>query len=81
VSKHLDDPQHAQFCVTQAAKQVHEGRSADYPLGTIGPDQDLLAEGAYGSDRLARLGVQAVIRPIARRSAPPPLDSDLLNSK
>ena len=60
------------------AGQAHDGRSAGDILGSIGPGQTLLADAAYDSnrlrDRLARIGANAVIRPIARRSAPPPLD-------
>lgn len=62
------------------AGQAHDGRSADDMLGTVGPGQALLADAAYDSnrlrDRLADIGAKAVIRPIPRRSAPPPLDRD-----
>lgn len=60
------------------AGQAHDGRSADDMLGTVGPGQTLLADAAYDSnplrDHLADIGAKAVIRPIPRRSAPPPLD-------
>ena len=63
------------------AGQAHDGRSADDMLGTLGPGQALLADAAYDSNRLrARLkdiGAKAVIRPIPRRSTPPPLDREL----
>lgn len=62
------------------AGQAHDGRSADDMLGTIGPGQTLLADAAYDSDRLrdhlSRIGAKAVIRPIPRRSSPPPLGQD-----
>jgi transposase len=60
--------------------QTHDGRSAEDMLGTVGPGQTLLADTAYDSnrlrDRLADIGAKAVIRPIPRRSAPPPFDRD-----
>ena len=60
------------------AGQAHDGRTADDMLDTIGPGQTLLADPAYDSSRLrgrlAEVGAQAVIRPIPRRSNPPPLD-------
>lgn len=60
------------------AGQAHDGRSAHDMLGTIGPGQALLADAAYDSDalraHLAATGAKAVIKPISRRSAPPPLD-------
>lgn len=47
-------------------------------LGTVGPGHALLADAAYDSNRLrkhlAGIGANAVIRPISRRSAPPPPD-------
>jgi len=47
-------------------------------LDTVGPGQALLADAAYDSNRLrdhlAAIGAKAVIKPITRRSAPPPLD-------
>lgn len=62
------------------AGQAHDGRAADDMLGTIGAGQTLLADAAYDSnrlrDRLAEIGAKAVIRPIRRRTAPPPLDRD-----
>ncbi len=49
-------------------------------LATVGSGQTLLADAAYDSNRLrdhlASIGARAVIRPIPRRSAPPPLDRD-----
>ena len=60
------------------AGQAHDGRSADDMLDTVGPGQALLANAAYDSNRLrdhlAAIGAKAVIKPITRRSAPPPLD-------
>lgn len=60
------------------AGQAHDGRSARDMLGTIGPGQALLADAAYDSNvlraHLAATGAKAVIKPIPRRSAPPPLD-------
>ncbi len=60
------------------AGQAHDGRSAEDILGTIGPGQTLLADAAYDSNRLrdhlVSIGARAVIRPISRRSSPPPLD-------
>lgn len=62
------------------AGQAHDGRSADDRLGTVRPGQTLLADAAYDSnrlrERLSDIGAKAVIRPIPRRSAPPPLDRD-----
>lgn len=62
------------------AGQAHDGRSADDMLGTVGPGQTLLADAAYDSnplrDHLADIGAKAVIRPIPRRSVPPPWDRD-----
>ncbi|WP_461308687.1 IS5 family transposase, partial [Albidovulum sp.] len=62
------------------AGQAHDGRSADDMLGTIGPGQTLLADAAYDSNRLreqlAKVGANAVIRSIPRRSDPPPLDRE-----
>ncbi len=62
------------------AGQAHDGRSADDMLGTVGPGQTLLADAAYDSnqlrDHLAKVGARAVIRPIPRRSDPPPLDRE-----
>ena len=62
------------------AGQAHDGRSADDRLGTVGPGQTLLADAAYDSNRLrdhlSKLGARAVIRPIPRRSDPPPLDRE-----
>ncbi|CAM4399502.1 Transposase IS4-like domain-containing protein [Palleronia rufa] len=60
------------------AGQAHDGRSADDMLGTAGPDP------AGGSglrqqplrDQLAAVGAKAVLRPISRRTAPPPLDKE-----
>lgn len=49
-------------------------------LDKVGPGQTLLADAACDSDRLrdhlAAVGARAVIKPIPRRSAPPPLDQD-----
>ena len=60
------------------AGQAHDGRSAGDMLDTVGPGQALLADAAYDSNRLrdhlAAIGAKAVIKPITRRSAPPPLD-------
>lgn len=60
------------------AGQAHDGRSADDMLHTVGSGQTLLADAAYDSNRLrnhlAAVGAKAVIKPIPRRSAPPPLD-------
>lgn len=47
-------------------------------LDTVGAGQTLLADAAYDSnrlrERLAAVGARAVIKPIPRRSTPPPLD-------
>ncbi|KZY01789.1 transposase [Sulfitobacter sp. HI0040] len=60
------------------AGQAHDGRSADDMLDTVGAGQTLLADAAYDSnrlrERLAAVGARAVIKPIPRRSTPPPLD-------
>jgi len=62
------------------AGQAHDGRSADDMLGTAGPGQTLLADPACDSnrlrDQLAAVGAKAVLRPISRRTAPPPLDKE-----
>jgi transposase len=62
------------------AGQAHDGRSADDMLSTLGSGQTLLADAAYDSnrlrERLADIGAKAGIKPIPRRSAPPPLDRD-----
>ena len=62
------------------AGQAHDGRAADDLLDTVGQGQALIADAAYDSnrlrDRLAGIGARAVIRPIPRRTAPPPLDRD-----
>ena len=62
------------------AGQAHDGRSAGDMLGTVGSGQALLADAANNSNRLrdhlAEVGATGVIRPIPRRSAPPPLDKD-----
>ena len=60
------------------AGQAHDGRSAADMLGTAGPDP------AGGSglrqqplrDQLAAVGAKAVLRPISRRTAPPPLSKE-----
>jgi transposase len=62
------------------AGQADVGNSADDMLGTVGPGQTLLADAASDGNRLreqlATIGARAVIRPIARSSAPPRLDRD-----
>jgi len=65
------------------AGQAHDGRSADDMVDmfdTVGPGQTLLADAAYDSnrlrERLAEIGARTVIRPIPRRSHPPPLDRE-----
>lgn len=64
------------------AGQAHDGRSANDMSSTVGPGQTLLADAAYDSNRLhdhlAGIGAKAGIRPIPRRSAPPPLDKKRL---
>jgi len=63
-----------------AAGQAHDRRSADDIPGTVGPDQTLLPDTAYDSDRLrdrlSRIGAKPVIRPIPRRTNPLPPDRD-----
>lgn len=58
--------------------QAHDGRSAADMLATLGAGQTLIADAAYDSDRLRdhlrNLGAHAVVKPIPRRTAPPPLD-------
>lgn len=58
--------------------QAHDGRSAEDMLVTLGAGQTLIADAAYDSDRLRdhlrNLGAYAVVKPIPRRTAPPPLD-------
>ena len=76
----VTDAQGLPITLKLTAGQAHDGRSADDMLGTIGPGQTLLADAAYDSNRLrehlAAIGAKAVIRPIPRRSAPPPLDKN-----
>lgn len=66
------------FKLQLTAGRAPDGRSAGDMFGTVGPGQTLLAVTAYDSnrlrDRLADIGARAVIRPIPRRSNPPPLD-------
>ena len=58
--------------------QAHDGRSAEDMLATLGAGQTLIADAAYDSDRLRNhlqsVGACAVVKPIPRRTAPPPLD-------
>jgi transposase len=58
--------------------QAHDGRSAEDMLDTLGAGQTLIADAAYDSDRLRdhlqSVGAHAVVKPIPRRTAPPPLD-------
>jgi transposase len=62
------------------AGQAHDGRSAEALPGTVGSGQTLLADAADHSnrlrDRLAEIDARAVIRPVLRRAALPPLDRD-----
>ena len=76
----VTDAQGLPITLKLTAGQAHDGRSADDMLSTVGPGQTLLADAAYDSDRLrdhlSQVGAKAVIKPIQRRSAPPPLDKN-----
>jgi transposase len=76
----VTDAQGLPITLKLTAGQAHDGRSADDMVGTVGPGQTLLADAAYDSNRLrdhlAHIGARAVIRPIPRRSHPPPLDRE-----
>ncbi|WP_425459538.1 IS5 family transposase [Histidinibacterium lentulum] len=62
------------------AGQAHDGRSVDDMFGTLGPGQTLLADASLRQQpparHLADFGARAVIRPIPRRTDPPPLDRE-----
>ena len=74
----VTDAQGLPITLKLTAGQAHDGRSADDMLATVGAGQTLLADAAYDSnrlrDRLAQVGAKPVIKPISRRSNPPPLD-------
>lgn len=74
------DAQGLPITLKLTAGQAHDGRAAEDLFGTVGPGQTLLADAAYDSNRLrdhlAGIGAKAVIKPIPRRSDPPPLDRE-----
>jgi len=74
----VTDAQGLPITLKLTAGQDQDGRAADDMLGTVGRGQTLLADAADDCNRLrdhlAGIGARAVIRPIPRRTDPPPLD-------